>query len=74
LTELAEQHRCGTVDLAQASAVVGQVAGSTDFDSEHIAPFQLYIQAGRAPRLRSAAAEGFAAHDRLATKILTVLG
>jgi DNA-binding transcriptional regulator YbjK len=73
-TALAEQHRCDTVDLAQASAIVGQVAGSANFDSEHIAPFELYIQAGRDPRLRAAAAECFAAYDRLAARILTGLG
>jgi TetR/AcrR family transcriptional regulator, regulator of biofilm formation and stress response len=73
-TELAEQHRSGTVDLAQASALVGQVAASTAFDSERIAPFELYIQAGRDPRLRAAAAECFAAYDRLAARILNALG
>lgn len=72
-TTLAEQH-CDSVDLAQASALVGQVASSENFDSEHIAPFELYIQAGRDPRLREAAAECFAAYDRLAAKILTGLG
>jgi DNA-binding transcriptional regulator YbjK len=73
-TALAEQHNCATVDLKQASALVGQVASSANFDSEHIAPFELYIQAGRDPRLRAAAAECFAAYDRLAAKILTGLG
>lgn len=44
------------------------------FDSRHIAPFELYIQAGRDVRLRSAAAPSFAAYDQLATRILAGLG
>jgi AcrR family transcriptional regulator len=72
-TALAEQH-CDNVTIEQASQLVGQVAGATDFNNEHIAPFELYIQAGRDPRLRAAAAECFAAYDRLATKILAGLG
>ncbi len=73
-TALAERHHCETVSLEQASSLVGQVAGGNSFDREHIAPFELYIQAGRDPRLRNAAAECFAAYDRLAAKILTALG
>jgi AcrR family transcriptional regulator len=72
-TALAEQH-CGSVTVEQASHLVGQVAGSSDFHNEHIAPFELYIQAGRDPRLQAAAAECFAAYDRLAAKILAGLG
>jgi DNA-binding transcriptional regulator YbjK len=72
-TALAQQH-CDNVTIEQASALVGQVASSADFNMEHIAPFELYIQAGRDPRLRSAAAECFAAYDRLAAKILAGLG
>src|SRR5205807_1936185 len=43
-------------------------------DNEHIAPFELYVQAGRDARLQDAAAECFAAYDRLAERILTALG
>jgi TetR/AcrR family transcriptional regulator, regulator of biofilm formation and stress response len=74
LTELAERQRYEELSLEQAGTLVGQVASSTGFDSEHIAPFELYIQAGRDPRLRDAAAECFAAYDRLAIRILTALG
>ena len=73
-TELAERHQFETLDLEQAGAVVGLVAAGTCSDDVCIAPFELYIQAGRDPRLRSAAAECFAAYDRLAAKILTALG
>ncbi|WP_432092741.1 TetR/AcrR family transcriptional regulator [Streptomyces sp. bgisy100] len=73
-TELAAQHPCDGTDLAEASTLVGQVAANTGFDSEHIAPFEIYIQAGRDPQLRTAAAECFAAYDRLAASILSALG
>ncbi|MGH3310571.1 MAG: TetR/AcrR family transcriptional regulator [Streptomyces sp.] len=74
LTELADQCRAEGIDLDEAAAMVGQVAGGTEFDSRHIAPFELYVQAGRDERLRAAAAECFAAYDRLAVQILTGLG
>ncbi|MGW7001580.1 TetR/AcrR family transcriptional regulator [Streptomyces sp. NPDC054933] len=73
-TELASQCRSEEIDIDGAAAIVGQVAQSTVFDSRHIAPFELYVQAGRDERLRAAAAECFAAYDRLAAQILTGLG
>ncbi|MGP4002341.1 TetR/AcrR family transcriptional regulator [Streptomyces sp. 8N706] len=73
-TELAARHQCDAIDVVEASALVGQVAANTSFDSEHIAPFELYIQAGRDPALRAAADECFAAYDRLAASILSALG
>ncbi|MGW7367841.1 TetR/AcrR family transcriptional regulator [Streptomyces sp. NPDC054841] len=74
LTELADAGEADGVDLDGAAALAGQVADGTVFDSEHIAPFELYIQAGRDERLREAAAECFTAYDRLAAQILTALG
>ncbi len=73
-TELADQCQTDTMDLDRAAAAVGQVARGTRFDSRHIAPFELYVQAGRDERLRAAAAQCFAAYDRLAARILTCLG
>ncbi len=73
-TELAEAHRSEDIGIAEVSELVGKVAAGTAFDSEHIAPFELYIQAGRDPRLRQAAADCFAAYDRLAVMILEALG
>ncbi len=73
-TDLAEQQRASGISVADASALVGQVAANTSFDSEHIAPFELYIQAGCDPQLRPAASEAFAAYDHLAATILTALG
>jgi DNA-binding transcriptional regulator YbjK len=73
-TELADQCQSDGVDIEGAAALAGQVAGGTAFDSQHIAPFELYVEAGRDERLREAAAEAFAAYDRLATQILAGLG
>jgi TetR/AcrR family transcriptional regulator, regulator of biofilm formation and stress response len=74
LTELAQQCQAEVIDLDGAAAMVAQVAGGTEFDSRHIAPFELYVQAGRDERLRAAATECFDAYDRLAAQILTGLG
>ncbi|WP_214322774.1 TetR/AcrR family transcriptional regulator [Nonomuraea sediminis] len=74
LTELAAECQTDGMDADRAAATVGQAAGGTPFDSRQIAPFELYIQAGRDERLRPAAAESFAAYDQLAARILTGLG
>ena len=73
-TELAARGQEEGIDLKGAAALVGQVAEGTGFDSTHLAPFELYVQAGRDPALRDAAAECFAAYDRLAASVLTALG
>lgn len=73
-TELADQCESEGLDLEQAGEVVAQVAGGIEFDSRHIAPFELYLEAGRDVRMRAAAEECFAAYDRLAERILTGLG
>ncbi|MFD0165450.1 TetR/AcrR family transcriptional regulator [Streptomyces decoyicus] len=86
LRSFVDQETCRFTDLAarycadrtttpeQAAALIGEVAADTAFDSEHIAPFELYIQAGRDPQLRAAAAECFAAYDRLAASLLGAIG
>jgi TetR/AcrR family transcriptional regulator, regulator of biofilm formation and stress response len=73
-TALADQCQSDGVDIEGAAALAGQVAGGKAFDSQHIAPFELYVEAGRDERLREAAAEAFAAYDRLAMQILAGLG
>ncbi|MEV7614222.1 TetR family transcriptional regulator [Streptomyces sp. NPDC089799] len=73
-TALADECTDDCLDIRQAAEVVASVAGGDGFDSRHIAPFELYVQAGRDERLRAAAAECFAAYDRLAARILTRLG
>jgi TetR/AcrR family transcriptional regulator, regulator of biofilm formation and stress response len=74
LTEVAGRHLDSPVSLAQAAALVEQVAVNTRFGHEEIAPLELYIQAGRDPSLRDAAAECFAAYDRIAASVLGALG
>lgn len=74
LAGLADQCQSEVIDLDGAASMVAQVAGGTEFDSRHIAPFELYIQAGRDERLRAAATECFDAYDQLAAQILTGLG
>ncbi|GAA4424165.1 TetR/AcrR family transcriptional regulator [Actinokineospora soli] len=64
----------GPVSVDEAAALVEQVVESTAFGSEEIAPLELFIQAGRDPSLRDAAATCFEAYDALAVSILTALG
>ncbi|MGE7384868.1 TetR/AcrR family transcriptional regulator [Streptomyces sp. NPDC004126] len=73
-TELADACADGHFDVGRAAEVVARVAGGDAFDSRHIAPFELYVQAGRDERLRASAAECFAAYDLLAARVLARLG
>ncbi len=61
-------------DLAAAAALVSEVAEGLAFTAEQVASFELYVQAGRDPALRDAAAACFAAYDDLAVTVLTALG
>ncbi|MFE8950022.1 TetR/AcrR family transcriptional regulator [Streptomyces sp. NPDC007856] len=73
-TELADQCQTEGLDVEDAASLAGQVACGSALDSAHPAPFELYLQAGRDERLRTAAAEAFRAYDLLAARILTALG
>ncbi|MFF4397490.1 TetR/AcrR family transcriptional regulator [Streptomyces sp. NPDC001480] len=73
-TELADQCQTEGLDIEDAASLAGQVACGSALDSAHLAPFELYLHAGRDPRLREAAAQAFEAYDRLAAQILTALG
>jgi DNA-binding transcriptional regulator YbjK len=73
-TELADQCQTENLDIDDAASLAGQVACGTALDTAHLAPFELYIHAGRDERLREAASEAFRAYDRLAAQILTALG
>ncbi|MEU5595040.1 TetR family transcriptional regulator [Streptomyces sp. NPDC020298] len=73
-TELADQCQTEGLDIEDAASLAGQVACGTALDSAHLAPFELYLHAGRDERLRAAASQAFEAYDRLATQILTALG
>jgi TetR/AcrR family transcriptional regulator, regulator of biofilm formation and stress response len=72
--ELATRNDVVCTDLAQVAEIVGQVAEATGTDSERIAPYELYLHAGRDPELRAAAAECFAAYDKLAETVLASIG
>ncbi|WP_447004450.1 TetR/AcrR family transcriptional regulator [Saccharothrix isguenensis] len=72
--ELAKENSTECADLAEVVEIVGQVAEATRTDSERLAPYELYLHAGRDPELRAAAAECFAAYDRLAATVLTSIG
>ncbi|MFD8387983.1 TetR/AcrR family transcriptional regulator [Streptomyces sp. NPDC059680] len=73
-TELADQCQTEGLDVEDAASLAGQVACGSALDSAHLAPFELYLHAGRDERLREAAAEAFRAYDLLAARILTALG
>jgi TetR/AcrR family transcriptional regulator, regulator of biofilm formation and stress response len=74
LSAIASVRLDGPVTVPEAAALVEQVAVHTRFGHEEIAPLELYIHAGRDPALRDAAAECFAAYDRLAVTVLSGLG
>lgn len=62
------------VSLEAAAALVEQVAESTTFGREQLAPLELYLHAGRDPHLREAASRCFAAYDAIAVTVLSRLG
>ncbi len=74
LREIAESHRNQGVSLAEAAGLAERVAEDLAFSAERIAPFELYVQAGRDPELRAAADRCWAAYDELTVAILTELG
>lgn len=74
LRELAESYRSQSLSIDEAAAVTEKVAVDLAFTAERIAPFELYVQAGREPDLRAAAAACWAGYDALTVAILTALG
>lgn len=74
LLALSEVRRGEVVSIEAAAALVEQVAQSTTFGREEIAPLELFLHAGRDPQLRDAAAECFAAYDQVALTVLSGLG
>lgn len=74
LTELAETYRDHGLSVVDAATLTEQVVRDLGWSAEQLAPFELYIQAGRDPDLQCAAAECFAAYDALAVTILDALG
>ncbi|NLE78714.1 MAG: TetR family transcriptional regulator [Rhodococcus sp.] len=74
LREIAESHRGQGVTLEQAAGFAERVAEDLSFSAERIAPFELYVQAGRDPQLREVADRCWTAYDDLTVTILTELG
>jgi TetR/AcrR family transcriptional regulator, regulator of biofilm formation and stress response len=74
LARIAEERLTDLSELGAAAALVEQVAQSTRFGHEEIAPLELYIQAGRDESLRDVAAACFAAYDHIAATVLASLG
>ncbi|MFD6674007.1 TetR/AcrR family transcriptional regulator [Rhodococcus zopfii] len=74
LREIAESHRGQGISLGEAAGFAERVAEDLSFSAERIAPFELYVQAGRDPELRAAADRCWAAYDELTVTILTELG
>ncbi|WP_430335654.1 TetR/AcrR family transcriptional regulator [Rhodococcus sp. ACT016] len=74
LREIAETYRDTGLSIEDAAAITERIARDLAFSAERIAPFELYIQAGRDPELRDAADECFAAYDELTVTILGALG
>ncbi|WP_432794119.1 TetR/AcrR family transcriptional regulator [Rhodococcus ruber] len=74
LRELAQEYRSRDPSLVDAAALTEQVAEDLSFSAERIAPFELYIQAGRDAQLRDPAAQCWSAYDALTATILTELG
>ena len=74
LREIAESYRDNGISLEDAAAVTEQVAHDLGFSAERIAPFEMYIAAGRDHELHEVAVECFAAYDDLTVTILTALG
>lgn len=72
--ELAERAETERADFRQVVDLVGRVAHTAPVEGEDITPYELYLHAGRVPELHGAAAECFAAYDRLAASALTALG
>lgn len=61
-------------DLTDLAGVIDHVVAAAATSSGDIAAYELYLQAGRDPELRPAAAECFSALDHLAGSLLEVLG
>ncbi|MFD3594455.1 TetR/AcrR family transcriptional regulator [Nocardia sp. NPDC058640] len=73
-TQLADRAAAGEIDLAQAGEILGGIVTDTGFGGDHIAWFELFVQAARHPALHGATAEFFETYDRLAVSVLRALG
>ncbi|GAA3191223.1 hypothetical protein GCM10020255_090600 [Rhodococcus baikonurensis] len=74
LRALAEEYRDKGLSVEDAAAIAEKVTRDLSFSAERIAPFEMYIAAGRDHELHEVAVECFAAYDDLTVTILTALG
>ncbi|UPK64989.1 TetR family transcriptional regulator [Rhodococcus pyridinivorans] len=74
LRELAEQYRSRVLSLTEAAELTERVAHDLTFTAERIAPFELYVQAGRDEELRRVAERCWRAYDALTVSVLSALG
>ena len=74
LRELAEQYRSQALSLTEAAELTERIAHDLTFTAERIAPFELYVQAGRDAELRQVADRCWRAYDALTVSVLSALG
>lgn len=74
ILELVDQYRNQDLSVEDAAAATESIAQDIAFVVERIAPFEMFIAAGRDHELHEIAAECFAAYDTLAVAVLTALG
>lgn len=76
LTRTARAWEGEVTTFEQAALIVDQLAREAvdpDADAIELAPFELFIHAGREPAMRQAATDSFTAYDVLATTVLRAL-
>ncbi|KJF21861.1 TetR family transcriptional regulator [Rhodococcus sp. AD45-ID] len=74
ILELVEQYRDQDLSAEDAAAATESIAQDIAFVVERIAPFEMFVAAGRDHELHQIAAECFAAYDSLGVAVLTALG
>lgn len=73
LRAIAESYRSPSLSVTEAAVLTERVAEDLAFTAERIAPYELWIQAGRDPDLRATADECWSAYDALTVTILRTL-
>lgn len=73
LRAVAESYRSQPLSVTEAAALTERIAEDLAFTAERIAPYELWIQAGRDPDLRATADECWSAYDALTVAILRAL-
>ncbi|WP_129976301.1 TetR/AcrR family transcriptional regulator [Rhodococcus sp. Q1] len=74
LRVLTDRYRSQALSLTEAAEITERVAHDLTFTAERIAPFELYVQAGRDDELRQVAERCWRAYDVLAVSVLSALG